>query len=70
MDLKDTGREGVKSINTKKKIYVNTSTFKLYYEITTYYLVSETGNFMKYRKEPLLVLIKPINAVYGKNMIL
>jgi len=47
MDLKDIGWKGVKFIITKKKIYVNLSTFKFYYEVNTTYLVSETGKFMK-----------------------
>jgi hypothetical protein len=70
MDLKDIGWEGVKSIITKRKIFLNLSTFKLYYEVNTQYLVSENGNSMKYRKESLLVHIKPKNAVYGQDMIL
>jgi len=70
MDLKDIGWEGVKSIITKRKIFVSLSTFNLYYEVNIQYLVSETGNSMKYRKESLLVHIKPKNAVYGQDMIL
>jgi hypothetical protein len=69
MDLKYIGWEGVKSIITKK-MYVSPSTFKLHYEVNTHYLVPETGNFMKYRKESLLVHVKSINAVYGQSMIL
>jgi len=70
MDLKDIGWEVVKSIINKKKIYVNPCIFKLYYEVNTQYLVSENGNFMKYREESLLIHIKSIKAVYGQNMIL
>jgi hypothetical protein len=46
MDLKDIGWEAAKSITNKKKIYVNSSTFKLCCKINTRCLVTDSGNFI------------------------